>query len=122
MYRPQFPFGFVPVKTDSGEPPLGRGAGAGQASAGADVKLVGRNVPVTSGPPSGRDAVPSSDSFRARVVTSVPPPTSDRMIALCPPGPTSSMSTSSGKVCVSRNSTDFTTTGKVNPATAMTDG
>jgi len=47
------PFGSVPLKTDSAEPPDGVGAGAGNVSGPVASMFVGLKEPVTSGPPSG---------------------------------------------------------------------
>ena len=54
---------------------------------------------------------------------SVPPPASDIMIAFCPPGPTSKISISSGKVCETpvRSTVTFVTL-PVNPVTVMSEG
>ena len=96
-YRLHTPFGSVPLKTLSALPPDGAGAGAGNTSAPTPLS-VGLNVPDTSGPASGRFVAAPSFSINVTLVAGVEPPTSDMMMAFCPPGPTSSMSTSSGKV------------------------
>jgi hypothetical protein len=89
------PFGLVPLNTDRAEPPDGAGAGAGKASLDAS-KFVGLKVPLEICVASGRDDAASSSSVRFTPEMLTLPPTSDRIIAFCPPGPTSKMSTSSG--------------------------
>src|SRR5262245_979288 len=97
-HRFHVPFGLLPVKTESADPPSGTGAGAGQTS--PVPTLVGLNVPETSGPASGMDDAAESASTRFTPVTAVPPPTSDMMIAFWPAGPASRTSMSSGNVWV----------------------
>ena len=111
--------GFPPLKTKSGEPPAGAGAGAGHVSAGA--RLVGLNVPVVSS--VAGMAVPAASS-RVRVTpeTSSPPPTSDMIMAFCPPGPTSRMSMSPGKVWLKLFSLTVTLVTVPPKATAMFEG
>lgn len=58
--------------------------------------FVGLNVPETSGPASGRLVAAASSRVKVTLLVGDDPPTSERMIAFCPPGPTSMMSTSSG--------------------------
>src|SRR6185295_5120730 len=82
-YSDQTPFGLVPLNTLSADPPEGGGPGE---KVSTPSKFVGLNVPETSVPLSGK------------LLTAMPLPTSDMMIAFCPPGPTSMMSTSSGNV------------------------
>ena len=84
-----------PLKTESGEPPAGAGAGAGQVS--PTPALVGRNVPLVSSAAGMAEAAASS-SVRVMFVTSSPQPTSDMMMAFCPAGPTNRRSRSPGKV------------------------
>lgn len=59
--------------------------------------LVGWNVPDVVNVVGMADAAASSRR-RLRLVTALVPPTSDMMIAFCPPGPTSKTSTSLGNV------------------------
>ena len=89
----------MPLKTEKGEAPEATGAGAGQVSgSGASpTRLVGLNVPLTNVAPVMGEAAPSLKK-RVMFVTSSPPPTSDIMMAFCPPGLTSRMSRSAGKV------------------------
>lgn len=94
-YRLQVPFGGVPVKTLNAEAPDGAGAGAGNISAPSTTS-VGLNVPLASGPPSDRLLAAASSRVMVNPLTALPPPTSERMMAFCPPGPTRSISTSSG--------------------------
>ena len=84
----------MPVNALRADPPDGVGAGAGNVSRA--LTLVGLNVPDTSGPASGRLVAAASSSVRVTPLAGELPPTSDMMIAFCPPGATSSMSTSSG--------------------------
>jgi hypothetical protein len=58
--------------------------------------LVGLNVPVVNRVP-GKLLGAASSSVRVTPVTLSPPPTSDIMMAFCPPGPTRSTSMSEGK-------------------------
>ena len=95
-YRLHTPLGSIPLNTLNALPPDGAGAGAGNTS--APPAFVGLNVPLTSGPESGRLLAAASSSVNVTPLTAVEPPTSDMMIAFCPPGPTSNMSMSSGKV------------------------
>ena len=85
----------VPIKVESAEPPEGAGAGAGHVSPAP--MFVGLNVPVVNRVP-GRLLGASSSSVRVTPVTASPPPTSDIMMAFCPPGPTRSTSMSAGEV------------------------
>ena len=82
----------LPTKVDKAVAALGAGAGAVN---GSPVPMfVGLNVPLVSGVPILLLA--ASSRRIVRLVTAVPPPTSERIIRFCPPGPTKSMSTSSG--------------------------
>ncbi len=63
-------------------------------------KLLGLNVPLTNGPLSGIVAAAASLNVTLTFVTAVPPPASDIRSTLCPAGPTSKISKSSGKVWV----------------------
>jgi hypothetical protein len=93
-YRLHVPFGLIPLNTLSADPPDGAGAGAGNVSSA--LMLVGLNVPDTRGPASGRLVAAASSNVKVTPATGVVPPTSDMIIAFCPPGATSSTSTSSG--------------------------
>jgi len=96
IYKLQVPLGLIPLKTLSADPPEGVGAGAGNVSRA--LMFVGLNVPETSGPASGRLVAAASSNVRVTPVAGLEPPTSDIIIAFCPPGATSSTSTSSGNV------------------------
>jgi hypothetical protein len=96
MYRLQVPFGLIPLNTLRADPPEGVGAGAGNVS--RELMFVGLNVPETSGPASGRLVGAASSNVRVTPLAGVVPPTSDMIIAFCPPGATSITSTSSGNV------------------------
>ena len=61
---------------------------------------MGRQLPEVKGPVSGIIAAAWSSKTTLTPVTAVAPPASDMMIAFWPPGPTRSISRSSGKVCV----------------------
>jgi hypothetical protein len=61
--------------------------------------LAGRKLPEVKPPLSGSGAAASSSSVRSTPLVTVEPPASDMTIAFWPPGPTSSMSMSSGNVC-----------------------
>jgi hypothetical protein len=95
MYKFHVPFGLIPLNALRAEPPDGAGAGGGNVSRA--LTLVGLNVPETSGPASGRLVAAASSSVRVTPLAGLLPPTSDMIIAFCPPGATSKMSTSSGK-------------------------
>lgn len=87
----------MPLKTVSAEPPEGAGAGAGNVS--PTLTFVGwyvlvNNVALVMG------MAAASSSVRVTPVTGWPLPTSDMMRAFCPPGPTSRMSMSEGKLWV----------------------
>ena len=110
----------MPLKTESTEPPAGAGAGAGNVS--PVPRLVGLNVPVTNAAVVMLLAAASS-SVRVTFTASVPLPTSDMMMAFCPPGPTSKMSMSAGKVWDKLLSLTVTrVTVPPNPETAMFEG
>jgi hypothetical protein len=114
----------VPLKTERAEPPEGAGAGADQTSGSGEppTRLVGLKVPVTNVAELMLVAAASS-SVRFTAVTALPLPTSDMMMAFCPPGPTSNTSMSEGKVWVTPLS--LTVTFKTVPdklATAMFEG
>jgi hypothetical protein len=114
------PFGFVPLKTERTEPPEGAGAGAGHVSP-AKV-LVGLNVPVVKSA-DGRLLAAASSRVSVMPVTSSPPPTSDMMMAFCPPGPTNRTSMSAGNVWDKLFSLTVTfVTVPVNPATGIFEG
>ena len=83
----------MPLKTESAEPPEGVGAGAGHVS--PVPLLVGWYVPVVKRE-SGMGPAAESASVSVMAVTSSLPPTSDMMMAFCPPGPTSRRSRSAG--------------------------
>jgi hypothetical protein len=101
--------------------PLGAGAGSGKESPAPE--FVGRNVPPTSGPASGIDAVDWSSSVKVTPLASVVPPTSDMTIALWPVGPTSRRSRSSASVWVMFLSSRLTSVMLVpKPATSIVDG
>src|SRR6185369_3226695 len=89
------PFGFVPLKTDSAELPDDAGAGAGKLS--LDPLLVGLNVPDGIGESAGREWAAKSSRVIVALFSTWSPPTSDMMVALCPSGPTSKISTSFGE-------------------------
>lgn len=95
-YNFHVPFGSVPLNTLRSDPPEGAGAGDGNVS--PKPLFVGLKVPDTSGPLSGKLLAVASSRVSVMFVAAVLPPTSDIMIAFCPPGPTSRMSTSSGEV------------------------
>src|SRR5882724_7938970 len=57
-YKLHVPFGSVPLKTESADPPDGAGAGPGNGSPAP--ALVGLNVPETSGPSSSSAVVAAS--------------------------------------------------------------
>jgi hypothetical protein len=95
-YKLHVPFGAVALNTESAAPPAGAGAGAGKVSP-APV-FVGLNVPLANGPASGREVAAASSSVNVTFDAAVEPPTSDMIIAFWPPGPTSKMSMSSGKI------------------------
>lgn len=117
----QTPLAFVPLNTLSAEPP--EGAGAGGLKPSTPSKFVGLNVPETRGPLSGKLVAAASASVKVTLVAAVPPPTSDKMIAFWPPGPTSSMSTSSGKVWLRLFSvTDTLATVPITPEIEMLEG
>jgi hypothetical protein len=59
--------------------------------------FVGLNVPVVN-KADGMLLAASSSSVRVTPVTPLPPPTSDIIMAFCPPGPTRSTSMSEGNV------------------------
>ncbi|PYJ08219.1 MAG: hypothetical protein DMF06_13325 [Verrucomicrobia bacterium] len=114
------PLPLTPLKMESAEPPEGAGAGAGKVS--PVPELVGWNVPVVSNAVGSGLAAASS---RVRVIpeTSSLPPTSDMMMAFWPPGPTSRISISDGKVWVRFLSLTITlVTVPVRPATVMLEG
>jgi hypothetical protein len=116
--------GLVPLKTDRAEPPEGAGAGAGHVSGSgaAPTRLVGLNVPVTNVAVLMLVAAASS-SVRFTPETELPLPTSDIMMAFCPPGPTSNTSMSDGKVWVKPFSLTVTfKTVPERPPTAMFEG
>src|SRR6185436_3060359 len=94
-YSDQTPFGLVPLNTLSADPPEGGGPGE---KVSTPSKFVGLNVPETSVPLSGKLLPAASSNVKVTLLTAMPLPTSDMMIAFCPPGPTSMMSTSSGNV------------------------
>ena len=96
-YSAHVPFGSVPLKAVNVEALvlIFAGAGAGNESL-VEPLLVGLNVPVTNG--VVMELVAASSSVRVTSVTSLLLPTSDMMVAVSPPGPTSRMSMSSGKV------------------------
>jgi hypothetical protein len=84
--------------------------------------LVGWNVPLVKAA-AGIGLAAASSSVRVMPVTSSPPPTSDMMMAFCPPGPTSRISRSAGKVWVKLfNLTVTLVTVPVRPATGMFEG
>ena len=117
----QVPFGFVLLKTESVEVPAGVGAGAGNTS--SVPILVGLNVPPTNGPVSGTLSGAASSSVMLTVPgVSVSPPTSDRMMAFCPPGPTRRISRSSGKVWLMRSVTRTVLMLAGSPLTLICDG
>src|ERR1700752_3033996 len=95
-YNLHTPFAFVPLNTLSADPPDGVGAGAGNPS--PPSKFVGLNVPETNGPLSDRLVAAASSNVKVMPLAALSPPASDMMMAFCPPGPTRSISTSSGKV------------------------
>ena len=121
IYSDQVPLGAVPLNIESAEPPSGAGAGALNTSPAP--MLVGLKVPVVKIVASGMLVAAASSSVNVIALISGPPPTSDIMIAFCPPGPTRSISISSGKVWVRPLS--FTVTEvivPVKPDTAMLEG
>jgi len=84
--------------------------------------FVGWNVPVVKSA-VGIGLAAASSSVRVIPVTSSPPPTSDMMMAFCPPGPTSRISRSAGKVWLKLFSLTVTlVTVPVRPATVMFEG
>ena len=114
------PLPLTPLKIESAEPPAGAGAGAGKVS--PVPELVGWNVPLVSNA-AGIGLAAASSRVRVIPETSSPPPTSDMMMAFWPPGPTSRISISDGKVWVRFLSLTTTlVTVPLNPATVMFDG
>ena len=110
----------MPLKAERAEPPEGAGAGGGHVSPAP--MLVGLYVPVTNAADVMLLAAKSS-SVRVTPVTGLPPPTSDMMMAFCPPGPTSRMSMSDWKVWARPFSlTVSVATLPVNPETRMFEG
>jgi hypothetical protein len=84
--------------------------------------LVGLKVPVTN-VAEVMFAAAASSSVRFTPVTALPLPTSDMMMAFCPPGPTSRMSMSDGKVWLKPFSLTVTfKTVPDRPLTAMFEG
>jgi hypothetical protein len=84
--------------------------------------LVGWYVPVTNVPVGGMGLPAASSSVRVTPVTGWLP-TSDMMMAFCPPGPTSRMSMSWVKVWDKPFSLTVTfVMVPLNPVTAMFDG
>jgi hypothetical protein len=121
IYNLHKPFGSVPLNTLSAEPPEGTGAGAGNPS--PPPILVGLKVPDASGPMSGRLFAAASSSVNVMLLAAVLPPTSDIIMAFCPPGPTSNMSTSSGNTWLRLVSVTVTlATVPVPPEISMIDG
>lgn len=124
IYNDHTPCASVPSKTDNGVllPGFGLGTGDGcgdgagfGATVGAGVgnvspvpKLVGRNAPLVICVLSGNGTAASSSTWKLRFTASPLPPASDKMITLCPCGPTSSISTSSGNVCEKPFNSTFT--------------
>jgi hypothetical protein len=112
--------GLVPLKIVKADPPAGTGAGAGKVS--PVPRFVGLNVPVLKRE-EGRLLAAASSRVRVTFVTSSAPPTSDIMMAFCPPGPTNRMSMSEGKVWARLLSFTVTfVTVPPKPATDMFDG
>jgi hypothetical protein len=121
IYKLHVPFGFVPLNALNADPPDGTGAGEGKVS--TPGPFVGLNVPDTSGPASGRLVAAASSSVNVTLTASGLPPTSDIIIAFCPPGATSNMSTSSGNMWLKLfNLTVTLLTTPVNPEIASVDG
>ena len=121
IYRLHVPVESVPLNTLNALPPDGAGAGAGNVS--APPAFVGLNVPLTSGPESGRLLAAASSNVKVTPLAAEKPPTSDMMMAFWPPGPTSNMSMSSGEAWLKLLS--VTVTFVINPGcpdTAMFDG
>jgi hypothetical protein len=83
------------LNTLNADPPDGGGPGENVST---PSKFVGLNVPETRGPLSNRLLGAASSNVKVIPLTGIEPPTSDMMIAFCPPGATSIMSTSSGNV------------------------
>lgn len=98
--RSHVSFGLVPAKTANAEFALAFGAGPLKVMA-MPVAFVGKKPPPSSLVESGRGN-PTAPSKRKYVSssTSMLPPTLAMITAVCPRGPTSSTSTSSGLVCV----------------------
>src|ERR1044072_1156907 len=69
IYRLHVPFEAVTLHTLKSLPPNGSGAGAGNVS--APPAFVGLNVPLTSGPESGRLAAAASSSINVTPLTDV---------------------------------------------------
>src|SRR5262245_31287674 len=96
-YRLQVPLAGPPTKPPRVVAAEGAGAGAGNVSTAPPASTsLGLNVPLASGPPAG--IVPAPVSLKTRFTTgdAVWPPTSDMSTTFWPPGPTSSMSMSTG--------------------------
>ena len=77
--------------------PAGAGEGNGSAPWPPGVTLVGRNVPVESGPSSGTKEPAASSSVNVVATESVVPPASDNGTNFAPVGPTRRTSRSSGR-------------------------
>jgi len=122
IYKLHVPFGLLPLNTLNADPPEGAGAGAGNVS--PPSPFVGLKVPDTSGPASGKLVAAASANVNETLVAVAVPPTSDIMIAFCPPGLTSRMSMSSGSVWLMLLSVTVTllTTTPENPEIASVDG
>src|SRR5436190_21790647 len=90
----QTPFADNPLNAENVVPYGPLGACAGNAS--VVPKLVGLKVPETIWALSGSAAAAPSDRVSDTLLTSFPPPASDRITTFCPVGDTSKISTSSG--------------------------
>src|SRR5690349_3984399 len=111
----------MPLKSARSEP-YGA-AGAGAANVSPVPEFVGRQVPDVMTAEAGRDAEAVSSKVRLTLTVSKLLPTSDMRMIFCPPGPTSRMSTSPGKVWLKPKSWTITRlTVPVTPETLMADG
>jgi len=124
----QFPFGSVPLKTESaaGALELPAGAGLGKSNDKVGNCRVGRKAPETSAESMGSEVAAESSSVSVKSETGnlVFPPTSLMSIETWPLGPANTMSKSLGKVWV--NPYNVTDTWLIDwpskPVTEMVDG
>ena len=126
-YKDHVPFGLVPLNTESAELLQGpAGAGAGNESTSPvspGSTLLGRNVPAPIAPVALSPVAAASERVKSMLLRKFPPPTSERMTAFCPAGPTKSISRSAGYVCEKpRNVTVTALTFPNIPETLIVDG